>query len=247
MLTGMRTSPNEDFRFMRIPVDEDGRIETFFALHRTLTDPKLRPTLAGRVAQASLPEKGLDDSTLQRLTETTERSLRLFGEKGFQSIGQFIEQNVPATEREKAADVFIKILQGAAWEAWLITRQQQGLSPLALTPERAQYARDALWASSDVFHYGAPVYLQLNGFDEVRASVFQVTRSPGQIWVFLGSLFLVAGVGCMLFIRERRAFVLIKDSGQILFALSANRKTLDFEDAYIRSRDSLHDLTTKTS
>ena len=41
---------------------------------------------------------------------------------------------------------------------------------------------------SDAAFYGAPVYLELSGFEEVKASVFQVTR-PRQNIVYLGCLF----------------------------------------------------------
>ena len=71
--------------------------------------------------------------------------------------------------------------------------------------------------------------------------VLCMMASPGQPWVFLGSLLLVAGVYFMLFVRERRAFVLIKQSGEVLFAMSANRKTLDFETAFQTHRDALRE------
>lgn len=246
MLSGMRTSPNEGFRYLRMPVDEDGRIETFFALRAALMDTASHPALAQRFARASLNDPGGQQRVTTQLAETTERTLGLFAEKGFEAIGRFIEQNVPADEREKAADVFLKILQGSAWDAWQLMREKQGQAALPLTPERAQFVRDTLWAASDAFHYGSPVYLQLTGFDEIRASVFQVTRSPGQPWVFLGSLLLVAGVCCMLFIRERRVFALVKDGGEVLFAMSANRKTLDFEDAFQQQRDQLQTLVSRS-
>ncbi len=239
MMSGVRSSPNENFRYLRMPLDEDGRIETLFALHRVLLDKNTHGEIASRFARTSLPAAGKDDTTLIRLAETAERTLGLYAEQGFTAVGKFIETNVPAEEREKAADVFVKILQGCGWEAWRLLREQNHLPPLALNDARAQFVRDILWAGSDAFHYGSPLYLQLTGFQEVRASVFQVTRSPGEPWVFLGSLLLVAGVYFMLFVRERRAFVLIKDSGEVLFAMSANRKTLEFENAFQTHREAL--------
>jgi cytochrome c biogenesis protein len=81
--------------------------------------------------------------------------------------------------------------------------------------------------------------LQLNGFEEVRATVLQVTRSPGKPIVYLGSLLLVLGVFAMLYIRERRLFVLIKASGEALVALSSNRKSLDVDESFRQHRDAL--------
>ena len=83
------------------------------------------------------------------------------------------------------------------------------------------------------------MYFQLTGFDEVRATVLQVTRSPGKPIVYFGSLLLVLGVFAMLYIRERRLFVLIKDSGETLVALSSNRRSMDVDDAFRRHRDAI--------
>ena len=90
-------------------------------------------------------------------------------------------------------------------------------------------------ALSDAFFYGAPVYLQLQGFEEIKASVFQVTRSPGKKVVYFGCLLLTLGVFSMFYIRERRLWVWLKDrdAGSVaLMAMSSQRKTLDFENDY---------------
>jgi cytochrome c biogenesis protein len=93
---------------------------------------------------------------------------------------------------------------------------------------------------SDSFFYGAPVYLQLDEFEQVKASVFQVTRSPGKVVVYTGCLLLVLGVFSMFYIRERRLWVWIRnddghDAGSAaggahaLMAMSTQRRTLDFD------------------
>ncbi|MEG1055734.1 MAG: cytochrome c biogenesis protein ResB, partial [Janthinobacterium sp.] len=79
------------------------------------------------------------------------------------------------------------------------------------------------------------VYLQLDDFTEIKASVLQVTRSPGKSVVYLGCLFLVIGVFSMFYIRERRLWVWIKDgegASEALMAMSTQRKTLDFEKEF---------------
>ena len=99
----------------------------------------------------------------------------------------------------------------------------------------ARFLQLATSALSDSFFYDAPVYLQLADFTEVKASVLQVTRSPGQNVVYLGCLFLVMGVFAMFYIRERRLWVWIKDHGAgsfALMAMSTQRRTLDFETEF---------------
>ena len=98
-----------------------------------------------------------------------------------------------------------------------------------------QLATNAL---SDSAFYGAPVYLQLREFDEVKASVLQLTRSPGKNIVYLGCLLLVLGVFSMFYIRERRLWIWIKSvpdgQSEALMAMSSQRKTLDFENDFER-------------
>ena len=104
--------------------------------------------------------------------------------------------------------------------------------------------QDALNALSDSFFYGVPVYLQLKDFDEVKASVFQMTRSPGRNLVYIGCALLILGVFTMLFIRERRAWLVVKDDEGV-FAMQCNRSTLDFDHEFERHRDALAALLGK--
>lgn len=238
MLSGMRESPSAPFRFMRIPVDEDGKADTSLAIRRVLLDKGRHDELARRFATVMLGPDATP-AIRTRMHETTAKTLELFAVGGFESVGKFIESTIPEAEREKAADVFIKILEGAGWEAWKLARAAAGQPPLEMNGVRARLLRDTLNATSDSLHYGAPVYLQLAGFDEVRATVLQVTRSPGKPIVYLGSLLLVLGVFAMLYIRERRLFVLIKASGETLVALSSNRKSLDVDESFRQHRDAL--------
>ena len=66
----------------------------------------------------------------------------------------------------------------------------------------------------------------------MKASVLQLTRSPGKGIVYFGCLLLVAGVFAMFYIRERRMWVWVRESADgahALMAMSTQRKTLDFE------------------
>jgi cytochrome c biogenesis protein len=126
----------------------------------------------------------------------------------------------------------MKILNGSLWDLWQAARAKDGLAPVSEDENHARFLQLATNALSDAFFYGAPVYLQLDDFTQVQASVFQVTRSPGKNVVYLGCLFLVLGVFAMFYIRERRLWIWIKDDAagaEALMAMSTQRKTLDFE------------------
>jgi cytochrome c biogenesis protein len=127
------------------------------------------------------------------------------------------------------------------WDLWQAAREKEGLPAIVGDDKHARFLQLATNALSDTFFYGAPVYLQLDEFTEVKASVLQVTRSPGKAVVYLGCVFLVLGVFAMFYIRERRLWVWVRaldDGAHALMAMSTQRKTLDFEQEF-------NDLKTK--
>ncbi|MBR7801652.1 cytochrome c biogenesis protein ResB [Undibacterium fentianense] len=239
-LAGMRESPNEQFRYLRIPADENDQLDEWMRLRAALSNPTLREQAAIRYSKRALPATEAQSMQIQ-LAKSAARGMGIFaGEtetsrlRGFTAIDDFLRK-IPEGERPKAGDVFMKILNGTMWDLWQLAREQEGLPALELTEKRALFLQQSISALSDAFFYSAPIYLQMTGFEEIKASVFQVTRAPGQNVVYLGCLFLVIGVFAMFYIRERRLWIWLKqsDSGTtVLLALSSQRKTLDFEKEF---------------
>ncbi len=238
LLAGMRENPNEAFRYLRLPIDINGSLDEFMRLRAAVLDETLRQSASANLARQMLP-KDATDTFRKQLIESARRALETFGAQGFQAVAAFIEKGVPEAEREKAADVFVRLLNGATFEAWQLRRERDGLKRMAGDDVTGRFVQDSLNAISDSFFYGAPVYLHLNAFDEVKASVFQLTRSPGKNIVYTGSLLLVLGVFAMLYIRERRAWALVKPDGRVLFAMSALRRGLDDDREFARLRGQL--------
>ena len=246
-LAGTRESPNEAFRYLRIPADDENSLKEWMRLRAALADPELRVKAAERYAKRalSMTEAGKFES---QLTASAVKGLSIFsgGEdggklSGFAAIAGFLEK-IPAAEQGKAADVFMKILNGSMWDLWQLAREREGLPVLELNEQRAQFLQLATSSLSDSFFYGAPVYLELTGFEEVKASVFQVAKAPGQNIVYLGCLFLVIGVFAMFYVRERRLWLWIKTEGsdsRVLMAMSSQRKTLDFEKEFEQLKQQL--------
>lgn len=239
-LTGMRESPAEPFRFLRIPADDNDTVEDWMRLRAAILNPDLRALAAQRYAKRALPETRADASTLRaQLQASSLKGLTIFAgdanEAGYLAVSKFLEK-IPPQDQERAADIFMKILNGSLWDLWQIAREQEGLKALEPNEKHGRFLQLSANAYSDSFFYGAPVYLQLQGFDEVKASVLQVTRSPGKNIVYFGCLLLVLGVFSMFYIRERRLWIWIKSeadgSSRALMAMSSQRKTLDFEKEF---------------
>ncbi|WP_084544588.1 cytochrome c biogenesis protein ResB [Derxia gummosa] len=233
-LAGVRDTPGEPFRYLRIPADDDMTVREFMRLRAAVQDPELRRAAAERFATRSFGQAGGGDAQLRApLQASAERALEAFARQGFQSVADFIQHNVPEAEREKAAGVFIKILDGGMWELWQLARERDKLAPSPADREHGEWLSAAVRAVSDAAFYNAPVLLMLDSFEQRQASVFQVTRAPGKNIVYLGCLLLVIGVFSMFYIRERRVWCWVapgaNGGGRLLMAMSATRRSLDFE------------------
>ena len=242
MLSGMRAAPNEPFRYIRLPLDKQSNIEGFMRLRALLLDKQAHPEIARRFAEFALQGEKIDSKLLAKLADSTAKVMDVFASGGYEAMAKFIEQSVPAAEQDKMAQTYLKILESAALSAWHIAQTRAG-QPATMDDETRRFVRDSLNTVSDLFVYGAPVYLQLAEFDEVMASGLQLTRSPGKNIVYGGSVLLVLGVFFMFYIRERRIWLLVQPrAGTVLLAMSTNRKTMDFEQEFSRHTSQLANL-----
>lgn len=240
LMSGMRSSPSEPFRYIRFPMDEGGAIDGFMHLRALLFDKAAYPLIAQRFAHNALQGEAISDTLRLKLIESTTRVLEIFATQGYDALAKFIQQAVPEAEQEKAAQTYLKILEQAVFEAYQISRERDGKQPVAADENSLQFVRDSMNSISDLFFYGAPVYLQLAHYDHVQATGLQLTRSPGQNVVYGGSILLILGVFAMFYIRERRIWLLLKpQDSQVLFAMSGNRKTLDFENEFNKHKQDI--------
>ena len=241
ILSGVRRDMNEDFRYLYIPADGDQTIGDFMRLRAALSNAAMRERAVHSYGET------LGASTNRGLfNQGTARLMDVYAQGGLDQLGQLIEADVPESERDKMAGGMTTILTATLSELLNAARADEGLEPLADSAEHQQFMRRLLVAYSDSLSYGAPVMVQLQGFEQVQASVFQMTRSPGQFWVYLGSLMLVLGVLSMTFIRERRVWLHIKpndDGGQTLtLAASSTRRTYDYLSRWDSIKNALSTL-----
>lgn len=243
LLSGMRAAPNEAFRYLRFPLDGERELAGFMALRAALLDRGLHGEIARHVAARALPGKPADDAGRLRMTEKTAGLLGLFAENGYDAVGRFIKENVPREKQRQAVRAYVGLLEEAALDAHQLMRARAGKPAAAQSNDTLRFVRDSLDAVSDIRLYGAPVYLQLMEFDEVKASGLQLTRSPGRNLVYGGSALLVLGILAMFYVRERRLWLLVKpQSGKVLLAMSGNRPTLDFEREFARHKEQIGEL-----
>ncbi len=222
--TGERANANEAYRWLMIPADKQGKPDTFMHLRAVLLDPQRRQTVLDRaVADMQEPAKA-------RFRDALNNILELFAREGLTGINQFVQSQIPPAEQERMRELFYQMLFGAGNIALDEALAEQKLE-WPQSEERNRFLINSFDAYTGLTRFGSPVLLQLNGFNEVKSSGLQMTRSPGQNWVYLGSVLLVLGTVLMFYIREQRAWLLY-ENGRVRFAMSAARHRRQLEQSF---------------
>jgi cytochrome c biogenesis protein len=253
-LAGVRDTPADSFRYLRIPADEADSLAGWMRLRDALHDPASRERAVQRyVSQAVDPAR---PDLAEQLRVSALRGLALFaGEEpvragdtpvgGLQAIADFMEANVPESDRARTSEVLIRILNGVLFELLQDSRAQAGLPPLPQDEATRAFMTQAVLSLSDEAYYPAPLLLELKDFEQVQASVFQVARAPGKYVVYLGCLLLIIGVFAMLYVRERRLWIWLEDAPgapghtRVTTALSSTRHTLDTDREFDNLKQAL--------
>jgi len=246
-VSGMRETQQDDYRYLRIPADDDFELKGFMRLRAAMFDPAMHNEIAHRFALAALGEKAKDDGIRNKFEDSIKQLLKAFSQGGYTTIAKVIEKSVPVAERDKAAETYLKIIAGASYEAYTIGQEKAGLKPSDDDNQTQHFLQDSLNAMSDMFFYGTPFYLQMTDFEQREASGLQLTRSPGKNLVYSGSILLVLGIFAMIYIRERRIWLLVKPDNRILFAMSANRKNRDLDIEFNQYRQQIKHMLEDTT
>lgn len=260
-LLGVRSTPTEGFRYLRVPADEDMSLQGWLRFRQALNDQLLRAEAARRFAMMSAPEARPD--MREQLVVSAQRALDLFAgvvelesdptgpqassapKGGLMALSRFIEQVVPPEQREQTSGTLIRILNGALFELYNLSRTKAGLPVQSLDDPAVQsFMGRAVLSLSDAMLYPVPVVFMLDSFEQRQASVFQVTRTPGRNVVYLGCVLLIVGVFAMLYIRDRRLWVWLQQDPQgggtrVRLALSSTRQTLDTDREFDRLRQTV--------
>ena len=249
-LIGVQEPGSSAFRYLRIPADSQSSIAEFMDVRAALADPVARKEAVSRFAKSYAGS--LTDQ--QALESSASRALDTFATGGLQAISKFLESNVPLAEQQRAADIVIRLLGSSMSELRLVARERAGLPALGNTPadqeKNITWSRLAVAALSDVNFYPAPMVFTLKSFEHVQASVFQVSRTPGKMIVYIGCLFLVIGIFTMFYVRDRRIWVWLRPAEEgmsgtrVLAAMTSQKRTLDFNREFDRFKQALSRLNT---
>jgi cytochrome c biogenesis protein len=227
-ISGMRESPQEEFKYLKIPADAKGSIDEFMLFKDALQNKTLIEGVAKKMANQSMNVDKNND-VKESFEKSVNKLLTLFAQGGFSNIAKNIDKNIPDSEKQKAVQTYLKIIDIASSE---IYKDRFNIADKDLNQSQILFIQDALNAYSDMFFYGGPYYFELTSYEQKEASGLQLTKSPGQFWVYLGSLSLVLGIFSMIYLHDRKLWLLIKAKGGVILALTSNRNNIDFENDY---------------
>ena len=240
-MSGMRNSPQEEFKYLKIPADYNLSIEGFMILKALLNNPEKIKNVINRGIKQSAFKTNEQKNAFELGTQNI---INAFIKGGYDLVVKEMDLNISQkallSDKEKAIKTYINIIYLVGQE--LIKEYQENNKDKIIFPinDSSSFIQDALTAYSDSFFYGIPLYLELKDFKHVQASGLQLTKSPGKFWVYLGSILLVFGIFCMIYIQEIRFWIFRKEGdNKLLVSLATNRDRIDFDQNAVRLKNQI--------
>ena len=218
-MSGMRQDLQSEFRFLRIPADNNLQIGGYQMFVKNLkSDVLIKKNINQLINKSSFL---VDEAARKSFQQNTYDIFQTFLRSGYTGIASVIEKSIPIENQETVAESYIKIIY------FLAETINQDLIKNQLID--VSFIQDALNTYSDSFFYGPSPFVILNEYEKIYASGLQLTKDPGKIWVYIGALFLVIGIFCMIYVQEVRVWIIGKTKNNYAIAFASNREHIDFD------------------
>lgn len=244
IMSGVRGSPAEEFQYLHIPADDDGRPQRFMRMRARLLDPAYVKQMSELTVDKLLETIPSTQKVVRAdLVETVVRTAELFIQGGNEAIVEHIQQNIPEDKRQVAGSAYFNMLRVMLGNVFIDTLRQEGADlGDGVNEKQSQFFEDSWNALSRLGEYDAPFYLQLTDFQQIQASGLQIARSPGKNTVYLGCVMLIAGVFMMFYIPHRRYWAWLQQTGEgteLVFAGMGNRHERELSEEFEVMREKL--------
>lgn len=238
-LSGVRSSPAEEFGYLHIPADENGELGGFIRFLQHLNDAQKVQQVAKDMKNETLVSLQTEDDAVlgESLQKTLVTLVDMFIRGGFGEVRDFIEQTLPEAERDSLAPAYLAMLRemlGRIYFGGLNLTADETIDESDLL-----FMQDAIDAVGSLPRYGSPVFLALKDFTHIESTGLQIARSPGKSVVYLGCAFLVAGVFLLFYLPQRRFWLWLKRDKQqthVYLAGMSNRNPREFDSFFEQTR-----------
>ncbi len=230
-LSGTRSSPAEEFRYLHIPADSNNSLEGFLKFQAFLRDEANIMNAVRSVAKRD----NISETNVEFLS-ATKTLVNLFLSGGFEAIQNHLVKNVPDKDQAQVSEIYMKILHNTLQQAYADMLKS---NKAQLTQEQSQqeikFSQDAILALSALPFYQTPFYLELKNFEHKEATGLQITKTPGKIYVYIGFAMLITGVFLLFYISYQRCWVILEkrdNMTHVLIAGNSNRHKTEFSEKF---------------
>ena len=219
-MSGVREDLQSELKFLRIPADSDLSLQGYQTFLKNIRSEELLLKNINILADQASSLNSVEAK--ENFKKNTQDIFNVYLNSGYSGLAAMIEDTVALENQESVADSYIKIIY------FLAESMNQQL--IINNTVENDFFQDALNAYSDSFFYGNSPFLILNEYEKIYASGMQLTKDPGKIWVYIGSLFLVIGIFCMIYVQEVRLWLIRKSPRSYAVAMASNREHIDFDN-----------------
>lgn len=219
-MSGVREDLQSELKFLRIPADSDLSLQGYQTFLKNIRSEELLLKKINILADQASSLNSVE--ARENFKKNTQDIFNVYLKSGYSGLARMIEDTVALENQESVADSYIKIIY------FLAESMNQQL--IINNTVENDFFQDALNAYSDSFFYGDSPFLILNEYEKIYASGMQLTKDPGKIWVYIGSLSLVIGIFCMIYVQEVRLWLIRKSPRKYAVAMASNREHIDFDN-----------------
>jgi len=244
-LSGVRSSPAEEFAYLYLPIDADGGLTAFNTFLQDLHDKDVVSTIAREMVLSTLTAIENEDQQLaESLQNTLTILVSMFTQGGFTEVANFIETTLPKADRATLGPAYLTMLREMLARVYF--KNVATFELAAMEQQQLLFLQDSVDAVGSLSRYSAPVYFELTDFEHVEASGLQITHSPGKPIVYFGCAFLIIGVFLLFYLPQRRLWILVKgesDKSVLLLAGMSNRNPREFDLFFAHISEQLNYVT----
>ncbi len=247
-LTGMRSSPADDYRYLHIPADDNFSVDRFMKFHALLNNAPRVQQIAIRTVENVLQGAPGADRYKEDVIKTMGDLIDLFNHGGFDAIENHVRKSGAANEQQvKMAEAYMKVLNTIMQAVYGEVLRAEGVDlSNGPTEKQQQFYLDAVEALRQIHLYGTPFYVQLTDFTHVESSGLSIAKLPGKNVFYIGSIMVIIGVFLLFYLSHQRLWAVFyrDEDGQdrLLFAGSGNRNVTDFKKQFAVLGDKLERL-----
>lgn len=246
LLSGVRNSVADTFRYLYIPADPQGSVKRFMTFLAAMQEEQKIQKIVAETIRDMLSELDSDKRSeiSEGMNQTTRRLVAMFAKGGLNALDKHITENIPEDQRQKAAATYLDILRKTVGNLYVEILRDEGIDiSKGISKSDSDFFDDAFAIYGNLNEYNSPFYLEMKDFEHIQASGLQIARAPGKEIIVLGCVMLVIGIFVMFYIQQRRCWIWVgknQESGyEVIFAGSCNRNERDFAQDFSKIKQRL--------